>query len=165
VAAIEALPHGVVVYVDRRLGAHADLLTQGVETREAGSAPPVVAGRDAVLLREGASTARGARSFVREGERLRMIARPRYFETSIVPARNADVRGNLVRFPTGLRSGALTIALTSRTPCVLWLDGRVLERVDAGKALKTWSATAPRELRIEGDAKLEWLEFVPQGTN
>ena len=73
VAAIQALGPNVVVDVDPRLAAHAQLygVVQGSGAR--------------VRLREGASIAPGAKNFVRERDRLEGVARARYFEVSIVP--------------------------------------------------------------------------------
>lgn len=160
IQAIEALDPRVVVYVDQRLAAHAELLIPARVRRLAGNAPPVVAGRKAVLLREGASTAAGAQSFVRNRERLAAIARPRYFEASIVPARLAQVRGSTVTFPPSVRGGALTIRVISTTPVVVRLDGRVLDTLPAGTTERSWEVASPHELTLEGDGRIDWLELM-----
>jgi len=158
--AIDSLDPRVVVYVDDRLAAHAELLIPARERRRAGNAPPVIAGREAMLLREGASTAPGARSFVRARDRLSLLARARYFEASMVPARRADVRGNRVIFPAMSRGGALTIRVISTTPVVVRLDGRVLGKLPAGTTERTWRVESPHELTLEGEARIEWLELL-----
>jgi hypothetical protein len=87
VAAIEHIRANVdrtshVLYVDDRLAAHADLLLPEYER----VVVRVVSGTDprAVLLREGASAARGAHNFTRERSGpLAGIARKRYFEVSL----------------------------------------------------------------------------------
>lgn len=165
IEAIRALDPGTVIYVDDRLAAHAELLIPGRERRAAKNAPPIVAGsraeRSAVLLREGASTAPGARSFVRDRDRLARVARARYFETSIVPARLAIARGGTIVFPLATRGGALTIRVTSTAPCAVRMDGRVLAILPAGTMERTWTVEAPRELALDPCAHLEWLELVP----
>lgn len=85
VAAIEAVRHARGnLYVDHRLGAHAELLLPGRLRIIVRVAPPVIEDRDAILLKEDLSAAPGARNFTRERERLEGIARKRYFETSVV---------------------------------------------------------------------------------
>jgi hypothetical protein len=160
VAAIEALPPDAVVYVDDRLAAHAELLIPNRERRPAKNAPPIVAGRRAVLLREGASTAPGAASFTRDRARLAQIARERYFEASIVPARLAIVRGNTIVFPLVTRGGALTIRVTSPVPSLVRLDGRVLDSLPAGTVERTWQVAVPHELTLDPRVRLDWLEFL-----
>lgn len=88
-AAIETLrgSRRGTVYVDERLGAHAELLIPDRIRRTVRIAPPFVADPDATLLREGASTAPGARNFTRNRDRLASIARPRYFEVSVIEGR------------------------------------------------------------------------------
>jgi hypothetical protein len=84
VAAIEAIRPGSAVFVDERLAAHAALLLQApyqvVRITPELKLPP-----GALLLKEGASNAPGARSFTRTRDRLDGIARARYFEVSVVP--------------------------------------------------------------------------------
>lgn len=89
VAAIHALRslHQGPVLVDERLAAHADLLLADYDRRVVHVAPPFVADPDALLLREGTSTAGGALTFTRARERLAGVARQRYFETSLVRGR------------------------------------------------------------------------------
>jgi hypothetical protein len=70
------------VFVDPRMAPFADLLLPEYERQVATSLRPPAEG---VLLREGASRAPGAKSFERERERLAGIARPRYFEASVIP--------------------------------------------------------------------------------
>ena len=89
VAAIEAareLDRDGVLLVDEKLAAHAELLLGGSRWRAVRVAPFTGVG-EALLLREGESTAPGARTFLRERGRLAGIARARYFEVSLVPAR------------------------------------------------------------------------------
>jgi hypothetical protein len=83
IEAIRALPGRPVVYVDERLAAHAALLLPEYERRVVRVQPGLAIPSGAVLLREGASIAPGARTFARPRERLDGIARPRYFEVSI----------------------------------------------------------------------------------
>jgi hypothetical protein len=92
VAAIEALRNARgTLYVDGRLGPHADLLLPGRERHSVRVAPPFVEDPEAVLLKEDASAAPRARNFARPRERLEGIARKRYFETSIVFGRRPTV--------------------------------------------------------------------------
>ena len=92
VAAIESLrDFRGTLYVDDRLGAHAELLLPGRELRIVRGAPPFVEEPGAALLREGASTAPGARNFTRGRDRLSAIARPRYFEASVIFGRRPTV--------------------------------------------------------------------------
>jgi len=165
IEAIEALDPRTVVYVDDRLAAHAELLIPGRERRAARNAPPIVAGtragHGAVLLREGASPVPGAKSFVRDRDRLALVARARYFETSIVPARVAVVEGGTIVFPPATRGGTLTIRVTSTEPCAVRMDGRALDILPAGTVERTWTIVAPHELTLDPCAHLEWLELVP----
>jgi hypothetical protein len=149
VAAIEALDPRGVVYVDERLAAHAELLIPNRERRPAKNAPPIVFGRPAVLLREGASTAPGSQTFARDRTRLAQIARPRYFETSIVPARIATLRNGTILFPPATRAGTLTIQVTLTAPSIVRLDGRVLDTLPAGTVDRTWKVDAPHELKLD----------------
>jgi hypothetical protein len=83
VAAIEAVRRAKgTLYVDDRLAAHADLLLPPHQIVHI--APPFIEDASAILLREGASNAPGAKNFTRDRDRLEGIARKRYFETSIV---------------------------------------------------------------------------------
>ena len=85
VAAVEAVRHARgTLYVDERLAPHAELLLPGRERHMVEVAPPFIDDPSAVLLREGASAAPGAKNFTRERARLEGIARKRYFETSII---------------------------------------------------------------------------------
>ena len=85
VAAIESLRvFKGTIYVDERLGAHAELLMPGRALRTVRIAPPFVEEPGTALLREGASTAPSARNFTRDRDRLAAIARARYFEVSVV---------------------------------------------------------------------------------
>jgi hypothetical protein len=88
VAAIEAV-RGMRgnLYVDHRLGAHADLLLPERLRIIVRVALPILEDRDAILLKEDLSAAPGARNFTRERERLEGIARKRYFETSVIAGR------------------------------------------------------------------------------
>ncbi|HYC93858.1 MAG TPA: hypothetical protein VEO54_31945 [Thermoanaerobaculia bacterium] len=88
VAAIEAVRNARGnLYVDHRLGAHADLLLPERLRIIVRVAPPFIEDRDAILLKEELSAAPGARNFTRERERLEGIARKRYFETSVIVGR------------------------------------------------------------------------------
>ncbi|HYI07998.1 MAG TPA: hypothetical protein VEK57_02900 [Thermoanaerobaculia bacterium] len=78
------MPAITPVYVDPRMAPFADLWLPEYERRVAASLRPPPEG---VLLREGASRAPGAKSFERDRDRLAGIARPRYFEASLIPAR------------------------------------------------------------------------------
>lgn len=78
--------------VDERLGAHAQLLIPDRTRRTVRVAPPFTEDATAVLLREGMSAAPGARNYTRERGRLGAIARPRYFEVSVVAGRRVAVR-------------------------------------------------------------------------
>ena len=85
VAAIETLrAFRGPIYVDERLGPHAELLLADRERRMVRVAPPFVEEPGSALLREGASTAPGARNFMRARERVASIARARYFEVSVI---------------------------------------------------------------------------------
>jgi hypothetical protein len=85
VAAIESLrDFKGTIYVDERLGAHAVLLMSNRVHRTVRVAPPFVEEPGAALLREGASAAPNARNFMRDRDRLSAIARPRYFEVSVI---------------------------------------------------------------------------------
>ena len=83
IEAIRALPGRPVVYVDERLAAHAALLLPEYERRLVRVQPGLAIPPGAVLLREGASIASGARTFARPRARLEGIVRPRYFEVSV----------------------------------------------------------------------------------
>lgn len=88
VAAIESLrAFRGTIYVDERLGAHAEVLIPERTREPVRVAPPFVDAPGAVLLREGASVAPGARTWARERDRLAAIARARYFEVSVLPGR------------------------------------------------------------------------------
>ena len=80
------------VYVDERLGAHAQLLIPDRTRRTVRVVPPLIEDASAVLLREGMSAAPGARNYTRERDRLAAIARARYFEVSVLPGRRVAVR-------------------------------------------------------------------------
>lgn len=87
--AVRTLGRTKTVYVDERLAAHAELLIPELVRRNVRVVPPLVDDPNAMLLREGASTAPGAMNFARERDRLAAIARPRYFEVSVVPGKRA----------------------------------------------------------------------------
>lgn len=88
VAAIESLrTFPGTIYVDDRLGAHAELLIPDRTRRTVRVAPPFVDDANAALLREGASTAPTVRNYTRDRARLAAIARARYFEVSVVTGR------------------------------------------------------------------------------
>lgn len=92
VAAIRTLRefHGTV-YVDERLGAHAQVLIPDRTRRTVRVAPPLIEDASAALLREGRSAVPGARNYTRERQRLAGIARDRYFEVSVVLGRRVGV--------------------------------------------------------------------------
>jgi hypothetical protein len=87
IEAVRAMPHRGPLLVDERLAAHAALLLPDVQRKVVRVAPPFVVSPGTVLLREGASAAPGAKVFTRERARLSGIARPRYFEVSILQHR------------------------------------------------------------------------------
>jgi hypothetical protein len=92
VAAIETLrAFPGTVYVDDRLAAHAEMMIPDRRRITVRVAPPFVEEPGAVLLREGASSAPGARNFTRDRDRLAAIARPRYFEVSVIFGRRPAV--------------------------------------------------------------------------
>lgn len=76
--------HARVVYVDERLAAHADLLLPHAQRHLVHVTPRLVLPAGAVLVKEGASNAPGARNFTRPRDRLDGIARARYFEVSVI---------------------------------------------------------------------------------
>jgi hypothetical protein len=73
-----------VVYVDDRLAAHAELLLPNAQRHLVRITPQLTLPAGAVLVKEGASNAAGAKNFTRSRERLEGIARPRYFEVSVI---------------------------------------------------------------------------------
>jgi hypothetical protein len=163
-----------VIYVDERLGAHAALLLPERELRLAGSVPPLLFGHSGLLLREGPSVAPGSWSFARERRRLDGIARSRYFEASVVPARRLEVEqvGGLSRAMfSGIRNAELTMEVRAGAPCTIevWLDQRMLERFAVPAtttAKRAWRVRSPRELVIESycdgtRAELERLAMIP----
>lgn len=85
VAALQSIPRGVTVYVDDRLAAHAALLLSEHERIVVHPQRGFVLPPNAVLVREGASVAPGAKVYKRERDRLAAVARERYFEVSVVP--------------------------------------------------------------------------------
>ncbi len=92
VAAIESIraeyaPESKNIYVDETLAAHAHLLMPEYALKIVRVVPPLIADPSAVLLREGANVAPGARAYIRERNRLDGIARKRYFEVSVVIGR------------------------------------------------------------------------------
>ena len=76
--------NGPVVYVDDRLAAHAALLLPNVERRIVRVTPQLQLPAGSVLVREGASTAPGAKHFARTRDRLEGIARARYFDCAVI---------------------------------------------------------------------------------
>jgi hypothetical protein len=86
-AAIAAIPRGAVVYVDERLGAHLAFLAPQVERHVTGLSVPTATSPNVWLLREGDTILPNARVFRRERVPLARIARERYFEVSLIPAR------------------------------------------------------------------------------
>lgn len=78
VAALKSLPPSAVVYVDRALGPHAAVLIP----RQPRADDPAAA---TLIVREGGSMARGAKTFTRERNRLEWVARARYFEVTVKP--------------------------------------------------------------------------------
>jgi hypothetical protein len=73
-----------VVYVDERLAAHAELLLPHAQRHLVRITPQLALPAGAVLVKEGASNAPGARNFTRSRDRLEGIARARYFEVSVL---------------------------------------------------------------------------------
>jgi hypothetical protein len=91
VAAFESLrPETRVLYVDETLAAHASLLLPDRTFQIVRVKPPLIDDPNAVLVREGASTAAGSHNFARERGRLEGIARKRYFEISVIPGRRIN---------------------------------------------------------------------------
>ncbi|HEX8407741.1 MAG TPA: hypothetical protein VF883_02675 [Thermoanaerobaculia bacterium] len=85
VAAIESLrTFPGTIYVDDRLGAHAELLIPDRTRRTVRITPPFVDAPNSALLREGTGTTPDARNYTRDRARLAAIARPRYFEASVI---------------------------------------------------------------------------------
>jgi hypothetical protein len=90
VAAIESLrTFPGTIYVDERLGAHAELLIPDRTRRTVRTLAPLVEDPNAALLREDATPA--GENFTRGRDRLASIARPRYFEVSVIPGRRPGV--------------------------------------------------------------------------
>jgi hypothetical protein len=75
-----------VVFVDERLAAHAALLVPHAERHIVRVTPQLQLPAGAVLVREGASAAPGAKNFARTRDRLEGIARARYFEVTVKPS-------------------------------------------------------------------------------
>ncbi len=92
VAAIQSLPREGMLYVDEALAPYAELLIPDRARELVKIAPPFVDDPNAVLLREGESTAPHARNFTRERDPLEGIARKRYFAVSIVFGRRPAPR-------------------------------------------------------------------------
>lgn len=84
---VRALPSTTVVYVDERLAAHAEWLIPEYERHVVTPRPGWVVPRGALLVREGASIAPGARVYERDSDRVAGIARKRYFAVSVIPGR------------------------------------------------------------------------------
>jgi hypothetical protein len=75
------------VYVDDRLAPHAELLLPYAQRHLVRITPQLVLPPGAVLVKEGASNAAGAKNFIRPRDRLDGIARARYFEVSVIGVR------------------------------------------------------------------------------
>lgn len=73
-----------VVYVDDRLAAHAAVLLPHAQRHLVRVTPQLQLPAGAILVREGASTAPGAKNFARTRDRLSGIARARYFECAVI---------------------------------------------------------------------------------
>jgi len=76
--------HAPEVYVDDRLAAHAELLLPHAQRHLVSITPQLALPPGAVLVKEGASNAPGAKTFTRTRNRLDGIARARYFEVSVI---------------------------------------------------------------------------------
>ena len=169
-------PARSVVCVDRRLAAHAEVLLPEFRRLESGAGVPAVMHEraEAVLLREGASRAVGARNFLREDEPLASLARRRYFAVSVVPvqrigfgegwyAEEGDVRTpfrwmsrrGVVHLPA--RPSRVVLAVRFAVPdaarVTIHAGGRLLESIDAdpGSFERSWELEGVRELTIETD--------------
>jgi len=160
-------PSTSIVYVDERLGPHAELLLHGY-TRPPANPFPIATMHErarVVLWSEGP----GAILFRRDATRLGAIARKRYFETSITPLprivfaegwygeegpplapwRWMGARSRAI-LPAGARL-SLRLAVPERAIISVQVDGRLLERIDAqrGTLERTWETGPVRELVIE----------------
>lgn len=185
VAAIESIRAGdrnsTIVYIDDRLGAHADLLLDGFERRDAGPGVPAFGAERcrAVVLREGTSAVAGAQNFARDAARFSALVRPRYLATAVVPARRfrfgdgwyaeegsacAPFRWmsqrSSIALPPQAGRGTLTLrfALQPAAGAVeLRVDGRLLGRIDpvAGPIERTWAVKDARELTIETEGSIQ----------
>ncbi len=166
-------PVTAIVYVDERVAPHAEALLPEYERRLAGVGPPAVGHEHApvVLLREGASNAPGAVTFARGREPLASIARPRYFEASVLPARRIVFAEGWYgeegppRAPwrwMSRRSRAILPPFAGRARLLLRfiapadavievrVDGRLLERFETPRAMieRTWEIGPSRELTL-----------------
>ncbi|HEX8619353.1 MAG TPA: hypothetical protein VF911_17355 [Thermoanaerobaculia bacterium] len=81
---IDAPLDAPLIYVDERLAAHAELLLPHVQRQLVRVTPQLELPRGSILIKEGASLAPGATNFTRTRDRLEGIARPRYFEVSVI---------------------------------------------------------------------------------
>ena len=176
VAAIEWIranvaPANSVIFVDERLGAHAELLLETYKRPPATPAPIAVMHERArvFLLQEGP----GAVHFQRDRTVLARLARPRYFEASVTPLprvafaegwffeegpaqspwRWMGRRSRLI-LPASQSSLTLRLAVPGDAIIHVYLDGRLLERIDAkrGTIERTWPVGAERNLTIETNA-------------
>ena len=160
-------PSTSIVYVDERLGPHADLLLHGY-TRLPADPFPIATMHErarAVLWSEGP----GAIVFRRDEARLGMIARNRYFETSVTPLPRvvfadgwygeegpvltpwrwmAPRSRAILPAASGL---SLRLGVPERAIVTVYADGRLLERIDApaGTLERTWETGPVRELVLE----------------
>ncbi len=89
------LPLDTPIYVHPSMGPFSELLLHDYRREPTGEEPPIATSdRNAWIIREGLSSARGARNFYYPRRRLWQLVRQRYFETSVAPVASQVRFGN-----------------------------------------------------------------------
>lgn len=171
----ESDPGTTILYVDRALGAHAQLLLPGF-TREERELPTLAVMHHrarALFLGEGIVARPGALHFERKHDPLEAIARRRYFATSVAPVARIEFTDGwfgeegepLSPFRWMSRTGTIQLpffdgpvvlevrfAAASQGFVRVSADGEMLEAIPAtgGDVIeRKWTLNSPRRLRFE----------------
>lgn len=161
-AAAQAARAAGNLYVSERLEPQARALLPGrlFSVIDPNAVPlAVLMDRNARVFREGGG------QFVRDGERLRKVARDRYFDVSVEPLTDyIHAEGRSIALAPLDGIGRFSIALRGSTPVTIRFNNRVLDTFTPDGALRAYrvpSRVGWNRVTVEGDAEIlsvGWVE-------